>query len=61
MTTNRSGAEYELACTDCSFAAVIAGDVDAVFDAIDAHQAEVRDRHADHFVNVEALPGRTTG
>lgn len=60
MTTSTGpGAEYELSCTDCSFTTVIAGDIDEIFDAIDDHQAEVRDHHADHFVNFEALANQT--
>ena len=32
--------EYRLTCTDCTFSTVVTGDVDAVYDAIEAHQAD---------------------
>ena len=31
---------YRLACTGCSFSTVVNGDVEAVYDAIESHQAK---------------------
>lgn len=44
---------YRLACTACSFSTVVDGDVDAVFDAIEAHQADFDADPEAHLVDFE--------
>lgn len=44
---------YDLTCTSCSFTAVVEGDTDDVYDAIEAHQDDSISNQEDHFVDVE--------
>lgn len=47
--------EYRLTCTDCSFSASVNGDVDAVFDAIESHQADRVFDPGEHRVDFEVI------
>lgn len=47
---------YDLNCTDCPFTSVVEGDVYAVFDAIETHQADAGDG-LEHFVNFAIRDG----
>lgn len=47
--------EYRLACTACSFSTVVAGDVEAVYDEIEAHQAEFESDREVHLVDFEVI------
>lgn len=55
MTDGRNGSRtYELTCTDCAFTTEFEGDIDKLYEVIEAHQDRMRNSPADHFVEFEA-------
>lgn len=56
MTDGRDrGRAYELTCTDCAFTTEFEGDIDELYDVIEAHQDRMANSPADHFVDFEAV------
>lgn len=48
-----STGEYELACNDCGFTEIVEGDVDVVYDAVEAHVGKFGSGPQAHSVNFE--------
>lgn len=55
-TTNASSVTektYKLDCTNCSFEAVVEGDLDDAYDLIEEHEEKYDDTGDNHFVDLE--------
>ena len=56
MDGSDGGRAYELTCTDCAFTTMVEGDIDELYDVIEAHQDRMRNSPANHAVDFEAVP-----